>query len=223
MAFNGVGTYNLPLANVVTGTTISSTWANTTLADIATGLSTTVCKDGQQTTTASVPVVFGITGGSTGAFAVSASSKMTNTLQPSFLATGGAATNCTGDGTVFNPIVYGTEVFDQNGDYNAGTGIFTAPVTGRYLLSAGLAIEGLLAAHNGAVMYIETSNRNYNNSIYTVAAGANIFTGISGSMSVVADMDAGDTAIVKIEVNGGTKVVDLTGGVYGRFSGCLLA
>lgn len=41
---------------VVTGTTIASTWANNTLNDIATGLSTAVLKDGSQTITADLPM-----------------------------------------------------------------------------------------------------------------------------------------------------------------------
>lgn len=41
---------------VVTGTTISSTWANNTLSDIATGLSTCILKDGTQTITANIPM-----------------------------------------------------------------------------------------------------------------------------------------------------------------------
>lgn len=41
---------------VVTGTTISSSWANNTLDDIATGLTTAVLKDGTQTVTANIPM-----------------------------------------------------------------------------------------------------------------------------------------------------------------------
>ena len=41
---------------VQTGTTISSTWANNTLNDIATGLSTCLLKDGTQTVTANIPM-----------------------------------------------------------------------------------------------------------------------------------------------------------------------
>jgi hypothetical protein len=48
MSRNGSGTYNLPAGNpVVTGTTISSTWANNTLADIATALTGSLASDGQ--------------------------------------------------------------------------------------------------------------------------------------------------------------------------------
>jgi hypothetical protein len=48
MSRNGSGVYSLPAGNpVVTNTTISSTWANTTLADIATALSGSLAADGQ--------------------------------------------------------------------------------------------------------------------------------------------------------------------------------
>lgn len=52
MSRNGSGTYNLPAGNpVVTGTTISSTWANTTLTDIATALTGSLAADGQTVAT----------------------------------------------------------------------------------------------------------------------------------------------------------------------------
>lgn len=51
------GTFSLTSGNpVTTATTISSTWANNTLSDIATGLSTCVLKDGTQTMTANIPM-----------------------------------------------------------------------------------------------------------------------------------------------------------------------
>lgn len=52
MSRNGSGTYSLPAGNpVVTNTTISSTWANTTLNDIATALTNSLAADGQTTAT----------------------------------------------------------------------------------------------------------------------------------------------------------------------------
>ena len=57
MAFNGSGVFNLVSGNpVVTGTTISSTWANNTLSDVATGLSNCVTRDGQSPATANLPM-----------------------------------------------------------------------------------------------------------------------------------------------------------------------
>lgn len=57
MSRNGTGTYVLPAGNpVVTGTTISSTWANTTLNDIGTALTTSIATDGQTIPSANLPM-----------------------------------------------------------------------------------------------------------------------------------------------------------------------
>lgn len=48
MSRNGSGVYSLPAGNpVVTNTTISSTWANNTMNDIASALTGSVAADGQ--------------------------------------------------------------------------------------------------------------------------------------------------------------------------------
>ena len=55
MSRNGSGTYSLPAGNpVVTGTTISSAWANTTLTDIAASLTGSVAADGQTPVTGNI-------------------------------------------------------------------------------------------------------------------------------------------------------------------------
>jgi hypothetical protein len=55
MSRNGSGTYTLPAGNpVVTGTTISSNWANNTLTDIATALSNSIAADGQTVVTGNI-------------------------------------------------------------------------------------------------------------------------------------------------------------------------
>ena len=52
MSRNGSGTYSLPAGNpVVTNTTISSTWANNTLTDLATAMTGSIAADGQTTIT----------------------------------------------------------------------------------------------------------------------------------------------------------------------------
>jgi hypothetical protein len=57
MARNGSGTYSLPSGNpVVSGSTISSNWANNTLSDIATALTSSLAKDGQTVPTANIPM-----------------------------------------------------------------------------------------------------------------------------------------------------------------------
>ena len=57
MARNGSGTYSLPAGNpVTTGTTISSTWANNTLNDMASALTTSIAYDGQTVPVANLPM-----------------------------------------------------------------------------------------------------------------------------------------------------------------------
>lgn len=60
MSRNSSGTYSLPAGNpVVTGTTITSTWANTTLSDIATALTDSLSRTGQGGMQAGLPLADG--------------------------------------------------------------------------------------------------------------------------------------------------------------------
>lgn len=59
MAFNGSGVYTAPtnsFAQAVTGTTINSANWNATRADLESALSNVICKDGQTTVTANLPM-----------------------------------------------------------------------------------------------------------------------------------------------------------------------
>lgn len=62
MSYNGSGTFQINSAGqpVVTGTTITSTAFNALTADLATGLSTAITKDGQTATTARILFALGI-------------------------------------------------------------------------------------------------------------------------------------------------------------------
>ncbi len=150
---------------------------------------------------------------------VATSGTVTAPGTPSFLATFAGSTDQTGDATAYT-IPFATEIFDQSNNFAANT--FTAPITGRYLLTTACHYYGLLAAHNNQNLQIVTSNRTYGQqSVF--GAGANPFTEASHALSVIADMDAGDTAIVKLTVSGGTKVVDIDNAVNTFFSGQLIA
>ena len=75
MSYNGSGTFNINTAGqpVVTGTTITSTAFNLLTADLATGLTTALTKDGQTTPTANIPMgTFKITGLGAGSAATDA-------------------------------------------------------------------------------------------------------------------------------------------------------
>jgi hypothetical protein len=75
MSYNGSGTFNINTAGqpVVTGTTITSTAFNLLTADLATGLTTALTKDGQTTPTANIPMGgFKVTGLGAGSAATDA-------------------------------------------------------------------------------------------------------------------------------------------------------
>jgi len=57
ISYNGSGTFNINTSGqpVVTGTVISSTAFNALTADLGTGLSTAITKNGQTTVTANIP------------------------------------------------------------------------------------------------------------------------------------------------------------------------
>jgi hypothetical protein len=75
MSYNGSGTFNINSAGqpVVSGTVISSTAFNALTADLGTGLSTALTKDGQTTPTANIPMgTYKITGLGAGTVATDA-------------------------------------------------------------------------------------------------------------------------------------------------------
>lgn len=144
--------------------------------------------------------------------------------KPAFLAhAGSTATNQTGAGTGVT-VQFSTEVFDQGGDYNSGTGTFTAPVAGRYRLSANVTVEDLSTAALIYTLQISTSNRNY-----TVQTGLNPKASAlihSDCISVLVDMDAADIAQVLVSVTGmAGDTADISGSssLLTSFSGELVA
>lgn len=151
--------------------------------------------------------------GTTNVMRMSTAGEVTSPLQPAFLAYRSAnVSNVTGAGTVYTP-VFDSEIFDQGGDYNAASGIFTAPVTGRYHFSFGVGMFGLAVTMTDCTLALVTSNRTYN--LYEgnpfVAADPGASQEFIGS--TYADMDANDTAIVNITIsNAAGDTADLDGG-----------
>ena len=139
---------------------------------------------------------------------IDATGAMTRPYHPAFLAdlVSSYPANITGNGT-FYTVVFTTERYDLNSDYNTSTGIFTAPVTGRYAFDVGVGLVGVTGASH-LLMQLVTSNKTY--TIFNAAGLTGDFIQMQGS--VQADMDASDTAYVKILVNGlGADTADFHG------------
>ena len=142
---------------------------------------------------------------------------MTKPAQPAFFATAAIQSNVTGDGTLYT-MVFGTEIYDQGNNFATST--FTAPVTGRYLLTSIVGYQGVLVGHDTHYMQIVTSNRTMTVSHQNIGTRiANDTTHLQ--MNTFADMDSGDTAVIKFAVSGSTKVIDTLLDVA-SFSGALI-
>ena len=132
---------------------------------------------------------------------------ITKPLQPAFLATASTNQNNFGVGSDVT-VNFGTEVFDQNADYNTSTYTFTAPVTGKYQLNVHLLIEGVQNTPNYYQLKLTTSNKVY----YETFDPRGFDQGTSYlcvQSTPLADMDANDTALVILTQSGGSASSDL--------------
>ena len=130
----------------------------------------------------------------------------------------GLLSNVTGNSTIYS-VVFATERFDTGSDFD-GTSTFTAPETGKYLLHAHLMISGVTTNVTRTDLMIVTSNATYT----TQTAPADPGSQIDPMFTVIADMDASDTAIVKIYATGeGSDTWDINSGGFSHFCGALLA
>lgn len=109
---------------------------------------------------------------------------------------------------------FNTEVYDEAGNFSADT--FTAPVAGRYLLTAQVYLS-TFSTNGIAQVKLITSNRTYFGDLQSVITTDAVSQGIS----VIADMDAGDTAYV-VQIQEGTVTVKGGSDMYTYFSGRLL-
>jgi hypothetical protein len=144
-------------------------------------------------------------------------------LQPAFHSRNTAKqNNFSGDGTQYTVPFAGAETFDQNADFDGTT--FTAPVSGTYLFTYALSMDAIGSSHTNGRVEFKTSNRDYrHNRVNPYAVGAADNWALQGS--VIADMDASDTAYITIIIGGGAATVDLSGdstAAYTYFAGCLL-
>lgn len=152
-----------------------------------------------------------------------ASGNWLNTTRSSFLAVkASSTTNTTGDGTGYT-VICDTEIFDQGSNYNNSTGVFTAPVTGRYYFCCNVYFNNIGVGHTSGLLQIATSNRTYfgvnNNPIITASGTATIY-----AMSIIADLDVNDTASFILTVSNSTKTITVFGDgtPITQFSGYLI-
>ena len=110
-------------------------------------------------------------------------------------------------------VVFGTELFDVNEDFASNT--FTAPVTGKYQLQVNLYMSDFDASADYLQADIVTSNNTYS-AIWETTDEDGYAT---LNVSCTADMDASDTAFVRLFQGSGAAQVNVL--QSSRFSGHL--
>ncbi len=155
---------------------------------------------------------------------IDSSGRVTAPYQPCFLA-GRSGTQTYSAG---NTIVFNLEIFDQSNSYNNSTGVFTAPVTGRYLFLVTVLVQSSATGYEYDLL-LSTSNRDYvgcpGRTEYQL--GTSWGDGyIAHGVQQIADMDAGDTCSLRYTTFGGGSIYGGGGGGswdgWTRFSGHLL-
>ncbi len=132
--------------------------------------------------------------------------------QPSFIAYQSAnAANVTGDATAYT-IISDTEIKDIGSNYNNATGVFTAPVTGKYLLGGYVQLSSVGAAHTLGNVQLVLTGRTVNiPGIFNPFNLANLSGVVSWGGMMLVSMTAADTVSLRVTISNSTKTVQVNG------------
>jgi len=152
----------------------------------------------------SLTIGLGSTLGTTSHMVIDANGNITKPLQPAFdVRKSGNQNNISNSG--YDTITFDTETYDIGSNFASNT--FTAPVTGKYHLTLNIRLDNV---DTGATYYnigITTSNRSHFQ-LFQPNHPSDVAYYVQ-TMTVVADMDASDTATCSIFQNGGTSQTDI--------------
>lgn len=142
---------------------------------------------------------------------MSPTGEFTTPLQPAFLAyLISPSIGVTGNGTEV-VVNFDTESFDIGNNFTSSN-LFTAPVTGKYILGTNVTFTNLSSAMTACRLSIVTSNNTFEvfGNAYALSQ-----SGVFGSLSLsfTCDMDVSDTAQVYFRIsNGAGDTADINGG-----------
>jgi hypothetical protein len=149
---------------------------------------------------------------------IDASGRVTMPYQPAFSVRPASAQIDIANNEAQVTLIFGTEIFDAGSNFASNT--FTAPVTGKYQLSALIYTQNLDSAASYFLIALKTSNRTFLNIQSGSSLGADAAY-YCYTLSILADMDASDTAYIFAQQGGGTSQVDIDTDSY--FTGYLVA
>ena len=168
----------------------------------------------------SLTIGLGSTLGTTSHMVFDANGHITKPLQSAFQASSSTTQTNVAVGSLVT-LEMDTEPFDQNADFDTSNYTFTAPVTGKYFLHTTVYLQQIPTGASYLSLRITTSNRTY-----VEIMDPNFSANLSYhtlTCTVLADMDASDTAKVQFLQADSTQQVDLIGnGSYTYFCGNLV-
>lgn len=128
--------------------------------------------------------------------------------------------NVTGNGTGPNPLIFDATKVNTGGAYNTSTGIFTAPVTGNYLVACNVMFNNLSANHNlGEIIFQKPIGGNYTKVINNPGLNRTQVAGYNAVNSIVltglVDLLAAQQFQINVDVYGGTQTVGIQGVTFG--------
>jgi len=220
MSRNGSGTYSLPTGNpVVTNTTISSTWANTTLSDIANALSGSIAADGKTTATGNLQMgnnkITGLANGTASTDAVSLGqlsgmirqtvvatfNAQSTTTSASFVNTSVTASITPSSASSKILVLFSSSAYIYNYDNEQNIDIYngTAEVTGSYRINkVYLPIEGA-SQENRNPFSINVIDSPATTSAVTYTVRQRCTNG-SSALVAVGSGDTGSSCIILMEI-----------------------
>jgi hypothetical protein len=156
--------------------------------------------------------------------------EITYPLQPSFLVRAETQSNVTGDGTNYK-ILFNTETFDRNSDFDLVNSRFVAPVSGIYQFNVMCRLEGITSSHVYGYLNIESGSRNYEYEFNPAAIrilNPPTYDRCTISFSTLIDINSSYFVEVDVYISGGTKTVSILGTIdayswFTYFSGYLVA
>jgi len=237
--FRTVGTVGHPSNQALSATngtltgTLAVTGATTLSSDVTIGDASAADKKilfdgnaqdfhiGLDDSTDSLTMGLGSALGTTSHMVIDANGHITKPLQSCFNAIASAHQTISSLNTAVT-INFATERFDQNADFDNTNMVFTAPVTGKYLFTTSLyAFNSLDSAASYYYLDIQTSNETVDVYFETSSFLNSDTNGFNFQASSIQDMDAGDTAKVRLYQSGGSAQTQIASG-HSHFSGALI-
>jgi len=157
--------------------------------------------------------------GTTAHMVFDATGAITKPLQPCVLATIPSKLVNQGGSDTQTDIAWGTEVFDVGADF--ATPSFTAPVTGKYFMSAQVGLSQLDTDATFYQLYAVASNRTH---YMGTIEPPKLFSADASHMitaTQIIDMDVSDTLKIQLSQSDGASQTDIETSSY--FSICLIA